>query len=283
MLDNIPDEYEIDPGTDIDRLADIFLDKYPDADDHTVDEAIFVDDGPVDHLTWVSLDGYSQHEFFYRDPDPDDEVLRRLLSISPSEKEMKLLRAYLSKHFAVIESVEHIAFLTIPDTYLPGSKPRANVAFYQNPVGEQIDVGINATPLSHEKEILSDADRLVPARDLETFARDVITAFYAELEETAETHLIEGDIRSVLDQDPDFRRQTVKPLPDGIHPVYTGDEAELWQKPISQEPAIEGSHGFVQVWVPDDERAGFVFLTDGDYEQERPLDDVRRSLESALD
>ncbi|MFC7195063.1 hypothetical protein ACFQL4_10995 [Halosimplex aquaticum] len=195
---------------------------------------------------------------------------------------MKLLRAYLAKQYDVLEPVEHLAFLTVPDAYLPGSEPRANVVFYQNPVGEQIDVGLNATPLSHEREILGHVDRLVPARDLEAFARNVITEFYDELEAIAEDHLIDGDVQTLLEEDTDFRYQTTKPLPDGIHPTYTGEDAALWQKPVSQEPAIDGSHGFVQVWVPDDESVGFVFLTDGEYDQDRPLEAVRTALESAL-
>lgn len=283
MLENIPEEYEIDPGTDIERLAEIFVEKYPAADRHTVEEAIYVDEGPVNHLVWLALDDYSRHEFFYYDTDPDDDVLRRLLSMSPNEKEMKLLRAYLSKRYAVLEPVHHAAFLSVPDKYLPGREPRANVTFYKNPVGEQIDVGINATPLSEEKEILEDIDQIVPASDLESFARNVVIAFYDEIEETARDHVIQGDVRRMLDEDTAFRYQTTKPLPDGIHPAYTGDKAELWQKPVSREPAIDGSQGFVQVWVPDDESAGFVFVTDGEYDQQQAIADVRESLESKLD
>lgn len=283
MLENIPEEYELDPGTDVERLADIFVEKYPDAECHTVEEAIFVDEGPIEHLTWLALDGYTDHEFFYYDSDPDDDVLRRLLSMSPSEDEMKLLRAYLSKMFSVFESIDHAVCLSIPDTYLPGSEPRANVAFYQNPVGGQIDIGISATPLSEKREILADADRLVPARDLKTFAENVTHAFYDELKQTAKDHLLEGDVRGLLEDDPEFRYQTTKPLPADIHPAYTGDDAELWQKPVSKEPAIDGSQGFVQVWVPDDESVGFVYVTDGDYDQRQALTDVRTALESGLD
>jgi len=283
MLENIPEEYEIDPGTDIERLAEILIEQYPDAEHHTVEEGIFVDDGPVEHLTWLAIDNYTRHEFFYYDTDPDKDVIRRLLSMSPNEKEMKLLRAYLSKKFEVFEPVRHAAFLTISDKYLPGTRHQANVAFYHNPVGKQVDIGLNATPLSHEKEILADVDRLVPARDLQTFAQNVVYTFYDELEQTAEEHLIEGEVHTLLDEDTDFRYQTTKPLPDGIHPTYTGEEAELWQKPISKEPALDASQGFVQVWVPEDERAGFVFLTDGEYDQRQALADVRASLESALD
>lgn len=283
MLENIPEEYEIDPGTDVERLAEIFLEEYPDARRHTVEEVIFVDEGPVDHLTWFALDDYTEHEFFYYDTDPDDDVIRRLLSMSPSEREMKLLRAYLSKQFAVLEPVDYAVFLAIPDPYLPRSDPQANVAFYQNPVGEQIDIGLNATPLSQEEKILEDVDRLVPARDLKQFAQNVIYSFYNEIEEIARDHLIDGDVSSLLDDDPAFRYQTTKPLPEGIHPTYTGDDAELWQKPVSKEPAIDGSQGFVQVWVPEGESAGFVFVTDGEYDQQQAVDDVRTALESALD
>lgn len=58
---------------------------------------------------------------------------------------------------------------------------------------------------------------VIPAhQDLETFAKNVIKRFYGELEAIAEQHVIEGDIAEILASDPDFRRQTTKPLPDGI-------------------------------------------------------------------
>lgn len=284
MLEDIPDEYEIDPGTDIDRLAEIFVEQYPDAVRHTVDEAIFADDGPVDYLTWVALDGYSRHEFFYYDSDPDSDVLRTLLSLSPNSDDMPTLQAYLNSGFDIVEPVEHAAVLAVPDPYLPGSKPQANVAFYQNPTGEEINIGLNATPLQKEEEILEHVDRLVPAKNLETFTRNVVYSFYDELEETAQNHLIEGDVLTFLKDDPDFRYQTTKLLPDGVYPTYTGEAAQMWQKPVSKEPDIEGSQGFIRIWVPENETSvGFVDVTAGQYEIEQALNQIRDRVESALD
>jgi hypothetical protein len=195
---------------------------------------------------------------------------------------MRQFQAYLSSEFETVQPLEHIAFLSVPDKYLPGAKPQANVMFYQNPLGNEVNIGLTATPLQQEEEIFADVDRLVPAKDLQTFSQNVVYEFYNELEQTAEDHLLEGEVSSLLESDSDFRYQTSKSLPDGIFPSYTGEMVELWQKPVSKEPAIDGAQGFVQIWVPDDETVGFVSLTDGDYTPREALDDVRARLETAL-
>lgn len=283
MLDTVPDEYEIDPGTDIERLAEIFLREYPDAVYRPVDDAFFADGGPIDYLTWVALEDHTRYEISYHDADPDAETLRRLLSLSPDREEMRQFQAYLSSEFETVEPLEHITFLSVPDKYLPGTKPQANVMFYQNPLGNEVNIGLTATPLQQEEEIFADVDRLVPAKDLQTFSQNVVYEFYDELEQTAEDHLLEGEVSSLLESDSDFRYQTSKPLPDGIFPSYTGEMVELWQKPVSKEPAIDGAQGFVQIWVPDEGAVGFVSLTDGDYNPREALDSVRTRLETALD
>ncbi|WP_336330731.1 hypothetical protein [Haloarcula sp. CGMCC 1.2071] len=284
MLNNIPDEYEIDPGTDIDRLAEITIEQYPDAIRRSVEEVIFVDEGPIDYLAWVALDDYTRHEIFYYDRDPDQDTLRRLVSWSPNKDEMRLLKAYFAKEFNIIESLSQAAFLEIPDPYLPGSKPSANVVFYHRPSTAEIDIGINATPLDRNEEIFSDVDRVIPAKDLETFARNVIERFYDELITTAEHHVIEGDVAENLASDPNFHQQTTKPLPDGIHPLYTGEAAELWQKPISKSTVVTGSEGFIQVWLPNSQdHGGLVSLTDGDYDTEQTLESVRTAFETTIE
>lgn len=284
MLNNIPNEYEIDPGTDIDRLAEIAIEQYPDAIRRSVEEVIFVDEGPIDYLAWVALDDYTRHEIFYYDRDPDQDTLRRLVSWSPNKDDMRLLKAYFAKEFNIIESLSQAAFLEIPDPYLPGSKPSANVVFYHRPSTAEIDIGINATPLDRNEEIFSDVERVIPAKDLETFARNVIECFYDELITTAEQHVIEGDVAENLTSDPNFHQQTTKPLPDGIHPLYSGEAAELWQKPISKSTVVAGSEGFIQVWLPNSEdHGGLVSLTDGDYDTEQTLESVRTDLKTTIE
>lgn len=284
MLDNIPDEYEIDPGTDIDHLAELVVEQYSDAIIHDIEEAIFADEGPIEYLAWIALEGYTRHEFFYYDDDPETETLRRLMSWSPDADEMQLLKAYLLEEFDIVETIPHAALLEIPDPYLPGKKPRANIAFYTRSDHGEVNIGLNATPPEHEGEIIDHIDRLVPASDLETFARNIVYTFYDELKTTAEDHLIEGEIAEYLNADPDFRHQTTKPLPARVYPPYTGEEMELWQKPISKEPAIEASQGFVQIWLPDaDEQIGFVTLTSGEYAEKEALAAVQQNLQSKLD
>lgn len=284
MLENIPDEYEIDPGTDIDRLAELVVEQYPDAVVHEIDEAIFVDDGPIDYLAWIALDGYNRHEFFYYDTEPDSETLQRLLSWSPDEERMRLLKAYFVANFDIVESIANAAVVEIPDPYLPGPKPRANIAFYMRKGEDEINIGMNAAPPRHHNDIIEDIDKIVPAKDLETFARNTVHAFYDELKTTAEQHLVEGDIDGFLEDNSDFRHQTTKPLPKNIYPTYTGQDADLWQKPVSKEAAIQGSQGFVQVWVPvDADDVGFVTVTSGEYDTEQALAAVRNNIEATLE
>ncbi|WP_225335952.1 hypothetical protein [Halomicrobium urmianum] len=284
MVSSVPDEYEIDPGTDIDRLAALFRDEYPDAVAHDVTEAIFVDDGPIDYLAWLALDGYDRHEFFYYDSDPDSDVLQQLLMWSPDQQEMRLLKAFFAKQYDTVKEIEAATFIEVPDPYLPGTKPSANIAFYQNPVDDVVNVGLNATPLQREEEILSDVDRVVPAKDLETFARNIINRFYDDIEAEAERHELEGDVQSVLEDDPGFHHQTTKAIPDDVHPVYAGEPAQLWQKSISKVDTVDGSQGFVQVWVPEEhDDVGFVSVTNGAYDPEQALHDVRSQLKSRLE
>lgn len=283
MPSEIPDEYEIDPGTDIDQIAALFVDEYPDAIIRDFEEGIFVDDGPVDYLAWLALDGYDRHEFFYYDRDPDPSTVRRLLSMSPDETEMSLLQAYFTKHFDVVQPIEFAAFLEVPDPYLPGSKPGANVAFYQNPVDDVVNVGLNTTPLEREEEILDDVDKVVPAKDLETFARNVIHAFFADVEREVDRRELQGDVRGFLESDSRFQLQTEKSIPEGTHPLHDGQTAELWQTPVSNVDAVEGSGGFVQIWLPESEDGiGVISVTDGPYDGDKALDAIRSSFENRL-
>ncbi|ACV46581.1 MULTISPECIES: hypothetical protein [Halomicrobium] len=283
MLEDVPEEYEIDPESDFKQLEDIFVEEFPDAVEHSVEDVIFADDGPVNHLTWIALDGYSRHEFFYDDDNPDSDTLYSLLSLSPGKDDMMALRAYLAKEFDVVKSLENAALLGIPDTYQPGSKAQAHVAFYRDPRNGELNVGLNATPAQKEAEILDDVNRLVPTKNLEKLIRKVADIFYDEVEQTARDTIISGDVLSVLDDDPDFRYQTTKPLPDGVNPMYRGREAQLWQKPISKDSVIEGSQGFIQIWVPEEEEStGFISVTNGEYDNREALSEVRTAMEAAL-
>lgn len=56
-------------------------------------------------------------------------------------------------------------------------------------------------------------------------------------------HTIERDVRDPLESDPDFRRGMVKSPPKRIHPEYTGEDAELWQKPATKVEILGWSAG----------------------------------------
>lgn len=60
----------------MDGLVDEFIDRYPEMELQTPEEAIFVDDGPVDYLTWIALEDYDTHLFFYHDEARDEQISR---------------------------------------------------------------------------------------------------------------------------------------------------------------------------------------------------------------
>ena len=90
-------EYGLDPGEYVQRLVDQFSDRCPKFAEQTVEEAIFVDDGPIDYLAWFVLDNYETHTFFYHDKNPDPTVLQQFIFFSPSENEMPKFKLLLQK------------------------------------------------------------------------------------------------------------------------------------------------------------------------------------------
>lgn len=104
----------------------------------------------------------------------------------------------------------------------------------------------------------------------------------AEIEADADRHTITTDVSEYLDTDPDFGYETTKPLPENVHPNYTDTDAELWQKPASKVECMDGSQGFLQVWIPVDEAAvTLVSATAGEYDRETVVDAVRKEIEAA--
>ncbi|WP_306055358.1 hypothetical protein [Natronococcus wangiae] len=83
----------------------------------------------------------------------------------------------------------------------------------------------------------------------------------------------------ILEEDEHFRLETTREIPQGIHPGYTGTEAELWQKPVSRVEYLSGAQGFVQVWIPvSDAEISLVSATRGEFDPETAVDVVRNSL-----
>lgn len=276
-------EYEIDPEDGLSRIEELVLERCPSAVIKQVDEAIFVTDGPVDHLAWVAYDDYDRHTFFYLDDDPEEQEIQRYLGWTPSREEMPKLEAYLASTYDVYEPLDLVTLFEIPDPYLPGSDPRALVTYYHNTHYDQFNVGINAYPPQREPEILEHANKIVPARDLEMFLKNVMLTLGSEVEEEVEKHVLEGDVQRYLQRDENFREQTVRSLPDDIHPEYTGDEAVLWQKPASKVDHLDSAAGFVQVWVPvDEENIGLISITSGEYDRKSVLDEVQETLLAEL-
>lgn len=103
------------------------------------------------------------------------------------------------------------------------------------------------------------------------------------IEKDADRHTITADIREQLETDPDFRQETTNPLPKGIHPKYTGEPAELWQKPASKVGYMDGSQGFLQIWIPvDEDDITLVSATAGDYDREAIVDTIREEFQSTI-
>lgn len=285
MPQELTTEYDVDLREYIDRIEPIIRDRHPPAEPRAVAEVLFADDGPVDYLIWMALEGYEDHTLFYYDADPDARTLRRLLAMDPTEAEMPKLRAFLRHQYDTFEVIETARLFEIPDTYLPqfSPAPRANIGFFYSPVDDVIAAGISTTPISKQAEILEDVDKLLPDSDIEQFVTNVIRTLYNEIEADIERHVIEGDVRPQLEADPDFRQETVTALPEDIHPEYEGDDAELWQKPASKVDFLAGAQGFLQVWLPTAaEDLALVTVTSGAYDEEAVVERTREQLRDAL-
>lgn len=283
MTSELQLDFDVDPEIQVERFPEIVREEYSGARIRHVEEVLVATGGPIDYLGWVALEGYQEHCFFYKDDDPDRETLRWLISISPQESDMARLKRVLQQLYDEYAEGDLGVLIEIPDPYLPGSGPKANIGFYHNPLTNEINSGIITTPLDQQEQILEDVAKLVPARDLETFVLNATRTLRTELREEAERHLIEEDVSAVLEQDDNFRLETTREIPVGIHPGYTGTEAELWQKPVSQVEYLSGAQGFVQIWIPiSDEDISLVSVTRGEFDPETAVDDVQRTLSETI-
>lgn len=237
----------------------------------------------MDYLAWMTYDGYDRHTFFYFDDDPDEKELQQYLVWSPTREEMPKLKAYFASTYGIYEQIQDVAVFELPDLYVPGSEPRALVGYYHNPHDEQFNVGINASPPQQEPEILEYADKMVPAKNLETLVKNVMRTVGSDVEHEVERHVLEGDVQAFLDRDDGFQKQTVKEISGDIHPRYEGEEGEPWQKPASKVEYVEGAAGFVQIWVPvDEENIGLLALTSGEYDRQDVLEATQARLSNEL-
>lgn len=278
-------EYDIDIREYLERLEAIITERYPATKVRDVEEVIFIDDGPVDYLAWFALDGYEDHTFFYYDDAPEKQMFRQLLGMMPSESEMPKFRALLKARYETFETVDSAALFEIPDTYLPqfSPRPRANIGFFYTPVDDAVAAGISAVPRTKEQRILEDVEKLLPSRDINRFVNDVVQELYDQIEAEIERHLLRADVRSDLEADASFQYETVTSVPEDIHPEYGGQEAELWQKPVSKVPYLDGAQGFLQVWVPKEpDELALVTVTAGDYDQEKVVEQTRNELRQTI-
>ncbi|ELY39013.1 hypothetical protein [Natronorubrum tibetense] len=283
MTSELQLDFDVDPESQIELLAEIVREEYPPAKVRDVEEVIAVDGGPIDYLGWLALEDYEEHCFFYKDEEPDQQALRWLLSISPQQSDMPQLKRFLRQSYESYAESDHGVVIEISDTFLPGSTPKANIGFYHNPITDDVNSGIVTTPVNQQKEILADVSKLVPARDLETFVLNTARTLRTELRKDAERHTLEGDVSSILEQDPNFRRETVRDLPQGIHPGYVGTEVELWQKPVSRIDYLDGAQGFVQIWMPiADDDVCLLSVTRGEFNRESAIDEVRSTLSNKI-
>ncbi|MFC7216173.1 hypothetical protein ACFQO4_19100 [Saliphagus sp. GCM10025334] len=285
MAQEFISEYGLDPDEFIKRLADRFQNRFSKIERRSIEEAIFVDGGPVDYLVWISLEGYENHTFFYHDEEPNVEFVQRLLLTSPAKEEMPLFKSFLQQNYETYTDLNNTVLLEIRDTYLPqmGERPRANIGICHNPLDDRIVSGVSGIPRRQEQEIFDDMDKIVPDRTFEKFITSTVQTLQTEIEEEADRHTISGEIRDILQQDRGFTLETTKELPKGIHPQYTGEEADLWQKPVSRVDYMDGAQGFLQIWIPiDEEEIALVSATAGEYDREAIVDAIREEFEVVL-
>lgn len=279
MTNELQLDFNVDPETTIERFAKIICEQYPAARVKNVEEVLAADDGPINQLGWIALDGHQDHHFFYQDENPDQDALRWLLSLSPKKSDMPQLKRVLQQSYDSYAEGNQGILVEIPDPYLPGSKARASIGFYHNPLTNEINSGVSGTPLNQQEKILEDVAKELPARDIETFVLNAVRSLREELHNDANRHVVEGKIRKYLETDEHFRKETTREIPEGIHPGYTGKEAELWQKPASHVDYLSGSAGFVQVWTTKSESdIALVSVTRGEFDPESAIDKVKKSL-----
>jgi hypothetical protein len=285
MPRELSSEYDIDPREYLDRIEDIVTDRHPPTKVRNIDKVLFADGGPVDYLVWFVLDDYDEHRFFYYDDTPDSKMLQQLLSTTPTEEEMPKFRVLLQSHYETVEVVESAALFEIPDTYLPqfSPKPRANIGFFYSPVDDAIAVGTSAVPRSKTERILEDMEKILPNRSVERFTNDVVQELYSEIEAEIKRHVLEADVRPMLEADSGFKYETMTAIPEDIHPEYAGQDGELWQKPVSKVSYLDGAQGFLQIWLPEDaEDLALVTVTSGEYDKEKVIEETRNHLQQSL-
>lgn len=283
MTSELQFDFDVDSETQIERLAEIIQKQHPPAEIRQVENVLVADGGPVDYLGWLVLEEYEDHCFFYKDENPNQKVLSWLLSISPQQSDMPRLKQFLRQTYDVYDEGDRGVVIEIPDPYLPGSTPKANIGFYHNPLTGDINSGIITTPLDLQDQILEDTAKLVPARDLETFILNAGRELQTELHEEAERHTLEYDVSPILEEDEHFRRETISEVPEGIHPEYTAAEAELWQKPVSRIDYLPGAQGFVQIWIPTaTDEITLLSVTPGEFDITEAVDQVRTTLQEEV-
>lgn len=283
MAQEFISEYGLPPADYAQRLTDTLCEYCPDFSKRAVEEAFLVDDGPIDYLVWFVLEDYNGHTFYYRDKTPDKEFLHRLAFMSPSRAEMPTFKQYLQNKYDVYRELEIAKILELTDTYQPqlGTRPRANFCIGHDPGDDRIVFGISGTPRPKEQEIFDNIDKIVPDNTVEQFISRTVQTVNTRIEEEADRHTISSDIRDRLKADSNFQKETTKPLPTGIHPKYTDQLAQLWQKPASKVEYMNGSQGFLQIWIPVDETdVTLVSATAGDYNREAIVDTIREEYQA---
>lgn len=284
MTSELQLEFDVDPESHITQIADIICEQYPKANIRSVEEVIAADCGPVDYLSWLVLEGYEEHCFFYNDENPDQESLRWLFSISPTKSDLQTLKQILQQEYDDFATDDLGVLIEIPDTYLPRKLPKVNLGIYYNPITDELNTGIIADPISQQEQILEDVNKLVPAKDIETFVMNAARTLRTRLNQRAERHSLEGNVDAILKSDPHFNRETISEIPERIHPGYVDIDAELWQKPISQVEFLDGSQGFVQVWVPvPEDEIVVISLTRGEFDKDIALDQIREKFTSRIE
>lgn len=284
MAQEFISEYGLDPAEYVERLGALFCERCSRLSETPIEEAIFVDDGPVDYLVWFVLEDYEHHTFFYHDDDPDRQAMQRLILLSPAEHEMPEFRQLLKTNFGIYRELDVARLYELPDTYMPqlGERPRMNLGICHEPSEDRVVSGLSAIPRRKEQEIFDDVDKLVPDSDVETFISRTVQTLHSRVEENARRHELPWEAARTLIADPDCRRETTKPVPDGIHPKYAGEEAELWQIPASRMEVMDGSQGFLQLWVPVDEaEVALVNATAGKYDEETIIEAVAEEFTPA--
>ncbi|MFC7164703.1 hypothetical protein [Halospeciosus flavus] len=249
------------------------------------------DDDVPNELIWGAIRDYSKHVGLLSNTPSESEVLQEIqryfhrLNVSAIEQTATAFSNYLQEHYTSITTITENALIEIPDPTVPhlGDYPVVDVILYAHP-DDSIMKTVEATRYSANLSVddpdavFDHVSRAVPSRDIQQYADDVyqetVDAFSTELT----SNLVEGLQRDALVA-AGYTELKEEPVPDDVNRLYAGKPATYWQKEIWTIDEVDATTGFARVWFLPDDHVGVVEPSDGDFDHETAVAQIRTELD----